>query len=90
LTVDIEKNSVLPRTKVTNTFITMTAKPSSHIHLLGICGTGMAALAGILKELGHRVSGSDEHVYPPMSTFLMGLGIPIQNSMSPGFPSPKP
>ena len=39
----------------------------------------MAALAGILKELGHRVTGSDEHVYPPMSTFLEGLGIPIQN-----------
>jgi UDP-N-acetylmuramate: L-alanyl-gamma-D-glutamyl-meso-diaminopimelate ligase len=43
---------------------------SLHLHLLGICGTGMAALAGILKESGHRVTGSDEHVYPPMSTFL--------------------
>ena len=50
-----------------------------HIHLLGICGTGMAALAGILKEQGLQVTGSDEHVYPPMSTLLEGLGIPIQN-----------
>ena len=43
----------------------------------------MAALAGILKELGHQVTGSDEHVYPPMSTFLEGLGIHIQNGYQP-------
>ena len=61
----------------------MNTKPSLHLHLLGICGTGMAALAGILKELGHRVTGSDEHVYPPMSTFLEGLGITIQNGYRP-------
>jgi UDP-N-acetylmuramate: L-alanyl-gamma-D-glutamyl-meso-diaminopimelate ligase len=57
----------------------MKAESPLHVHLLGICGTGMAALAGILKELGHTVTGSDEHVYPPMSTFLQGLEIPIQN-----------
>ena len=51
-----------------------------HIHLLGICGTGMAALAGILKEQGHLVTGSDEHVYPPMSTLLEGLGIPFKTA----------
>jgi len=50
-----------------------------HIHLLGICGTGMAALAGILKEQGFWVTGSDEHAYPPMSTFLEGLGIKVLN-----------
>jgi UDP-N-acetylmuramate: L-alanyl-gamma-D-glutamyl-meso-diaminopimelate ligase len=66
------------------------AKPSIHIHLLGICGTGMAALAGILKELGHRVTGSDEHVYPPMSTFLEGLGIPLQNGYQPANLEPRP
>ena len=65
-------------------------KPSIHIHLLGICGTGMAALAGILKELGHRVTGSDEHVYPPMSTFLEGLGIPLQNGYNPENLDPRP
>jgi UDP-N-acetylmuramate: L-alanyl-gamma-D-glutamyl-meso-diaminopimelate ligase len=54
-----------------------------HIHLLGICGTGMAALAGILKEQGHLVTGSDEHTYPPMSTFLEKLGIPVQNGYRP-------
>ncbi len=61
-----------------------------HIHLLGICGTGMAALAGILKEQGHHVTGSDEHVYPPMSTLLEGLGIPIQNGYRPENLVPTP
>jgi UDP-N-acetylmuramate: L-alanyl-gamma-D-glutamyl-meso-diaminopimelate ligase len=61
-----------------------------HIHLLGICGTGMAALAGILKEQGHHVTGADEHVYPPMSTFLEGLGIPILNGYRPENLEPAP
>jgi len=63
---------------------------SPHIHLLGICGTGMAALAGILKQSGYRVTGSDEHVYPPMSTFLAGLGIPLQNGYDPANLEPRP
>ncbi|HEX7177467.1 MAG TPA: UDP-N-acetylmuramate:L-alanyl-gamma-D-glutamyl-meso-diaminopimelate ligase [Pyrinomonadaceae bacterium] len=46
-------------------------------HLIGICGTAMASLAGMLQARGHRVTGSDEHVYPPMSTMLEGLGIPV-------------
>jgi UDP-N-acetylmuramate: L-alanyl-gamma-D-glutamyl-meso-diaminopimelate ligase len=41
-----------------------------HIHLIGICGTGMASLAAMLQERGYEVSGSDEGVYPPMSEFL--------------------
>ncbi len=61
-----------------------------HIHLLGICGTGMAALAGILKEQGYGVTGSDEHAYPPMSTFLEGLGIPVQNGYAPENLEPRP
>jgi UDP-N-acetylmuramate: L-alanyl-gamma-D-glutamyl-meso-diaminopimelate ligase len=68
----------------------MNATSASHIHLLGICGTGMAALAGILKEQGHRVSGSDEHAYPPMSTFLEGLGIPVHNGYVPENLNPPP
>lgn len=47
------------------------------IYLMGICGTAMASLAGLLKEQGHQVSGSDQNVYPPMSTQLKALGIPI-------------
>ena len=53
-------------------------KPGGHIHLMGICGTAMASLAGILKDLGYKVTGSDQNVYPPMSTQLERLGIPIQ------------
>ncbi len=51
------------------------------IHLIAICGVGMAALAGMLKQRGYDVSGSDENVYPPMSTLLERLGITIR----PGF-----
>ncbi len=40
------------------------------IHFIGICGTAMATLAALLKQKGHDVQGSDENVYPPMSTFL--------------------
>ena len=61
-----------------------------HIHLLGICGTGMAALAGILKEQGYQVTGSDEHAYPPMSTFLEGLGIKVLNGYKPENLEPVP
>jgi UDP-N-acetylmuramate: L-alanyl-gamma-D-glutamyl-meso-diaminopimelate ligase len=61
-----------------------------HIHLLGICGTGMAALAGILQEQGYRVSGSDEHAYPPMSTYLAGLSVPVQNGYAPENLAPRP
>ncbi|MFZ5775367.1 MAG: UDP-N-acetylmuramate--L-alanine ligase [Thermodesulfobacteriota bacterium] len=49
-----------------------------HVHLMGICGTGMGALAGMLKCAGYRVTGSDQQVYPPMSDFLASQGIPVQ------------
>ncbi|HLJ78388.1 MAG TPA: UDP-N-acetylmuramate:L-alanyl-gamma-D-glutamyl-meso-diaminopimelate ligase [Acidobacteriaceae bacterium] len=48
-----------------------------HIHLIGICGTAMASLAGLLQLKGHRVTGSDQAAYPPMSDLLRSLGIPI-------------
>ena len=47
------------------------------IHLIGVCGTAMATLAAILKQRGCDVSGSDEHVYPPMSDFLRAEGITV-------------
>ncbi len=50
---------------------------NKHIHLIGICGTAMASLAGMLQLKGHRVSGSDQAAYPPMSELLRSLGIPI-------------
>ena len=48
-----------------------------HIHLIGICGTAMASMAGMLQAQGHRVTGSDVAAYPPMSELLRELGIPI-------------
>jgi UDP-N-acetylmuramate: L-alanyl-gamma-D-glutamyl-meso-diaminopimelate ligase len=45
------------------------------IHFIGVCGTAMATLAALLKHKGHDVQGSDENVYPPMSTFLLSEGI---------------
>ena len=46
-----------------------------HFHLIGVCGTAMASLAGMLKAQGHRVTGSDKAFYPPMSDELNRLGI---------------
>ncbi|WP_050057663.1 UDP-N-acetylmuramate:L-alanyl-gamma-D-glutamyl-meso-diaminopimelate ligase [Silvibacterium bohemicum] len=48
-----------------------------HIHLIGICGTAMASLAGLLQLKGHRITGSDQAAYPPMSELLERLRIPI-------------
>ncbi|MGB5986613.1 MAG: UDP-N-acetylmuramate:L-alanyl-gamma-D-glutamyl-meso-diaminopimelate ligase [Desulfobacterales bacterium] len=50
----------------------------NHVHLIAACGSGMAALASLLKDQGYRVSGSDRQVYPPMSTFLAERGIDIE------------
>jgi UDP-N-acetylmuramate: L-alanyl-gamma-D-glutamyl-meso-diaminopimelate ligase len=61
-----------------------------HIHLIGICGTAMASLAGMLKERGFRVTGSDAAAYPPMSDFLCGLGIPVAQPFDPRNLEPRP
>src|SRR5882724_10803521 len=47
------------------------------VYLIGIGGTAMASLAGMLQQRGYEVAGSDEHVYPPMSTYLERLRIPV-------------
>lgn len=47
------------------------------VYLIGICGTAMASLAGMLQESGYEVAGSDEHVYPPMSTYLERLRVKV-------------
>ncbi|MGI8668509.1 MAG: UDP-N-acetylmuramate:L-alanyl-gamma-D-glutamyl-meso-diaminopimelate ligase [Aridibacter sp.] len=54
-----------------------------HYHLIGICGTAMASLAGMLQARGHKVTGSDRQVYPPMSTQLEELGIEIMQGYKP-------
>jgi UDP-N-acetylmuramate: L-alanyl-gamma-D-glutamyl-meso-diaminopimelate ligase len=53
-----------------------------NIHLIGICGTAMASLAGMLRSLGHRVTGSDMAAYPPMSDQLRDMGIDIMEPYS--------
>ena len=61
-----------------------------HYHLIGIGGTAMASLAGLLKAAGHTVTGSDENVYPPMSTGLQQMGIAYNQGYRPENLSPKP
>jgi len=58
---------------------TMTSQTEhpKHFYFMGICGTAMGAVAAALKDLGHQVSGSDNGVYPPMSTFLEAKGVKI-------------
>ena len=65
-------------------------KPGAHIHLMGICGTAMGSLAGLLKEMDFKVTGSDENVYPPMSTQLEKLGIEIKKGFVKENLSPAP
>ncbi|HSI05452.1 MAG: UDP-N-acetylmuramate--L-alanine ligase [Myxococcota bacterium] len=60
------------------------------IYLIGICGTGVGALAGLLKAQGHRVRGSDVHAYPPMSDKLREWGIPVLEGFDAAHLTPKP
>ncbi|MBK7743024.1 MAG: UDP-N-acetylmuramate:L-alanyl-gamma-D-glutamyl-meso-diaminopimelate ligase [Betaproteobacteria bacterium] len=55
-----------------------------HLHILGICGTFMGGLAAIAQAAGHRVTGCDANVYPPMSTQLRALGIGLTEGWDPG------
>jgi UDP-N-acetylmuramate: L-alanyl-gamma-D-glutamyl-meso-diaminopimelate ligase len=61
-----------------------------HIHLIGICGTAMASLAGMLQLRGYRVTGSDAQAYPPMSGVLKSLGIPVAEPYAARNLSPHP
>ena len=54
-----------------------------HLHILGICGTFMGGLAALAREAGHRVTGSDANVYPPMSEQLASLGIELLEGWGP-------
>ncbi len=65
-------------------------KKNAHIHMMGICGTAMGSLAGLLQALGYRVTGSDQNVYPPMSTQLEKLGIKISQGYKKENLTPRP
>ena len=61
-----------------------------HLHILGICGTFMGGIAAIAKAAGHRVTGSDKNVYPPMSTQLEALGIELIQGFDAAQLKPRP
>jgi len=61
-----------------------------HIHILGVCGTFMGGVALLASRAGHRVSGSDQHSYPPMSTQLEAEGIELFEGYSPEQLEPAP
>ncbi|MEN9704240.1 MAG: hypothetical protein RLZZ393_119 [Pseudomonadota bacterium] len=61
-----------------------------HVHILGICGTFMGGIAAIARAAGHRVTGSDRNVYPPMSTQLEALGIVVTEGFDPAQLDPAP
>jgi UDP-N-acetylmuramate: L-alanyl-gamma-D-glutamyl-meso-diaminopimelate ligase len=61
-----------------------------HVHILGICGTFMGGIAAIAKTAGHKVTGSDKNVYPPMSTQLEALGIELTSGFEAAQLAPRP
>ena len=61
-----------------------------HIHMVGIAGAAMAPVAGMLKERGYHVTGSDKGVYPPASILLNSLGIPWKEGFSEEHLQPAP
>jgi UDP-N-acetylmuramate: L-alanyl-gamma-D-glutamyl-meso-diaminopimelate ligase len=63
---------------------------AKHVHLIGICGTAMASLAGMLRAQGHRVTGSDVAAYPPMSDQLREMGIAIMEPYAAANLDPRP
>ncbi len=62
--------------------MSLNIKAGDHVYFMGICGTGMASAAGLVRDAGYRVTGSDEGVYPPMSTLLEELKIPVASPYS--------
>lgn len=70
--------------------MTQESTPAKHVHLIGICGTAMASLAGLLQLRGWRVTGSDKAAYPPMSDLLRTLNIPLSQPFSEKNLDPRP
>ena len=66
------------------------ASGAKHIHLIGVCGTAMASLAGMLQAAGHRVTGSDAASYPPMSDQLQAMGVTVMEPYAESNLDPRP
>ena len=63
---------------------------AQHVHLIGICGSGMASVAGLFHQAGWRVTGSDTQCYPPMSTVLEQIHIPVLMGFDAAHVDPRP
>src|SRR5271168_3519359 len=63
---------------------------AKHVHLIGICGSAMASLAGMLETKGYRITGSDAAAYPPMSDLLGSLKIPVYEPYAENNLEPRP
>src|ERR1700712_421864 len=61
-----------------------------HVHLIGVAGTGMGALAGLLRSAGYRVTGSDVAFYPPMGSKLVEWGVETQQGFDARHLEPRP
>jgi len=68
----------------------ITLPANSHIHLIAACGTAMGSLAGMLRQRRYRVTGSDAHVYPPLSDFLHDEGIEVLSGFTAALVRPAP
>ena len=68
----------------------MQLSPGAHIHLIAACGTATGSLAGMLREQGYRITGSDSRVYPPMSTMLQDMGIALYEGFAAEHLDPAP
>ena len=68
----------------------MQLSPGDHIHLIAACGTATGSLAGMLRQQGYRVTGSDSRVYPPMSTMLQDMGINLYEGFAAKHLQPAP
>jgi UDP-N-acetylmuramate: L-alanyl-gamma-D-glutamyl-meso-diaminopimelate ligase len=84
------QNNQNHKTDLLNPALNFVPDHVNHIHLMGVCGTAMASLAGILKQRGFMVTGSDQNIYPPMSDFLENLAIPVQEGYRAENLSPMP
>jgi UDP-N-acetylmuramate: L-alanyl-gamma-D-glutamyl-meso-diaminopimelate ligase len=66
------------------------ARAGRHIHLIAVAGTGMAALAGLLTDAGHHVTGADVAFYPPLGPALARWGIETRAGFDPAHLEPRP
>ena len=85
----IENHNSAPSAQLSPALNSVPPNPN-HIHLMGICGSGMASLAGILMQRGYFVTGSDQNIYPPISHFLENLSIPVLEGYNPTNLTPLP